>query len=150
MAAADRRILQLLQQDATLSIAEIAARIGLSATPCWKRIQRLEASGIIRRRVALLDPHKLGLAVTAIVSVELANHSSQAIADFANGRGRHRGVMECYRMAGDIDYVIRVAVPDMPAFDEVWQTPHCCCTLKNATWRFALSRSSQTELPLGR
>src|SRR6185295_8911494 len=108
MDAADRRILQLLQQDATLSIAEIAARIGLSATPCWKRIQRLEASGIIRRRVALLDPHKLGLAVTAIVSVELANHSSQAIADFATAVAGIEEVMECYRMAGDIDYVIRV------------------------------------------
>ena len=119
----DRKILDLLQRDATLSIAEIADRVGLSQTPCWKRIQRLEAQGVIERRVALLNPEKLGLGLTVFVSVETNDHSQAWLARFAELVTAMPEVLEFYRMAGDVDYMLRVVVPDMAAYDALLQAP---------------------------
>ena len=99
----DRKILDLMQRDATLSIAEIGERVGLSQTPCWKRIQRLEADGVIERRVALLSPEKLGLGLTVFVSVETGDHSEEWLARFADLVSGMPEVLEFYRMAGDVD-----------------------------------------------
>jgi len=87
MDATDRKILGLLQQDASLSVAEIGSRVGLSSTPCWKRIQRLEADGVIQKRVALVDQDKLGLGVTVFVSIETGDHSQDWLARFADTVG---------------------------------------------------------------
>jgi Lrp/AsnC family transcriptional regulator len=145
----DRRILAVLQQDASLSIAEIAKRAGLSTTPCWKRIQRLETDGVVVRRVALLDPKKLGLGLTVFVSVETADHSEGWIERFGALVSDMPEVMEFYRMAGDVDYMLRVVVADMEAYDAFYKRLIAQAPLKNVTSRFAMERIKQTTaLPL--
>src|SRR6185437_9638978 len=113
MDAIDRKILALLQQDASHSVAEIGSLVGLSQTPCWKRIQRLEAEGVIERRVAVLNPERLGLGLTVFVSIEAADHSQEWLQRFAAAVSAMPEVIEFYRMAGDVDYLLRVVVPDM-------------------------------------
>ena len=146
----DRKILDLLQADATLSIAEIADRVGLSQTPCWKRIQRLEAQGVIERRVALLNPEKLGLGLTVFVSVETNDHSQAWLARFAEIVTAMPEVLEFYRMAGDVDYMLRVVVPDMAAYDLFYKRLIAAIPLKNVSSRFAMERvKASTMLPIG-
>lgn len=140
----DRRILSVLQTDASLSIAEVAARSGLSTTPAWKRIQKLEAEGIIKGRVALLDPKKLGLGLTVFVSVETADHSEGWLSRFAEIVAAMPEVMEFYRMAGDVDYMLRVVVTDMAAYDAFYKRLIDTIPLKNVTSRFAMERIKST------
>src|SRR5205823_13014927 len=104
----DRNILTILQQDASLSVAEIGDRVGLSSTPSWKRIQRLEADGVILLRVAQVDQNKIGLGISVFVSVESADHSEAWLRKFADAVSAMPEVMEFYRMAGDVDYMLRV------------------------------------------
>ena len=147
--AIDLKILSLLQNDATLSIASIGERVGLSQTPCWKRIQRLEADGGIDRRVAVLDPVKLGLGLTVFVSIETADHSSEWLERFADTVAAMPEVLEFYRMAGDVDYMLRVVVADMQAYDEFYKRLIASAPLKNVTSRFAMEKvKSTTALPL--
>ena len=149
MDAIDRKILDLLQRDATLSIADIGERVGLSQTPCWKRIQRLEASGVIEKRVALLDPEKVGLGLTVFVSIEAPDHSTAWLARFAELVSGMPEVLEFYRMAGDVDYMLRVVVADMRAYDGFYKRLIAAAPLKNVTSRFAMERvKSTTVLPL--
>ncbi|HEX2552982.1 MAG TPA: Lrp/AsnC family transcriptional regulator [Microvirga sp.] len=149
MDAIDKKILALLQADATLSVAEIGQRVGLSQTPCWKRIQRLEAEGVIRGRVALLDPEKLGLGLTVLVSVETGDHSRDWLERFASTVAAMPEVTEFYRMAGDVDYFLRVVVPDMRAYDLFYKRLIAVAPLKNVTSRFAMERvKSTTALPI--
>ena len=115
--AIDRKILTVLQEDASLSVAEIGDRVGLSSTPCWKRIQRLEADGVILRRVALVDQNKIGLGISVFVSVESSDHSEGWLKKFAEAVSAMPEVMEFYRMAGDVDYMLRVVVADMASYD---------------------------------
>src|SRR6185312_5371694 len=110
MDAIDRKILAVVQQDASLSVAAIGQRVGLSSTPCWKRLQRLEADGVVMRRVALVDPEKVGLGITVFVSVETGDHSRELLKRFAEVVSAMPEVMEFYRMAGDVDYMLRVVV----------------------------------------
>src|SRR4051794_37768396 len=145
----DRKILTLLQQDASLSVAEIGNRVGLSSTPCWKRIQRLEADGVIQRRVAVVDQDKLGLGVTVFVSVETGDHSEEWLRRFAEVVSAQPEVMEFYRMAGDVDYMLRVVVPDNPGYDAFYKRLIANVPLKNVTSRFAMEKiKSTTELPI--
>jgi Lrp/AsnC family transcriptional regulator len=145
----DRKILDLLQKDATLSVAEIGQRVGLTQTPCWKRIQRLEAAGIIQGRVALLSPDKLGFGLTVFVSVETGDHSQEWLERFASKVSAMPEVTEFYRMAGDVDYLLRVIVPDMRAYDLFYKRLIAIASLKNVTSRFAMERvKSTTALPL--
>ncbi len=145
----DRRILSVLQTDASLSIAEVASRSGLSTTPAWKRIQKLEAEGIIKGRVALLDPKKLGLGLTVFVSVETSDHSEGWLARFAEVVSAMPEVMEFYRMAGDVDYMLRVVVADMAAYDVFYKKLISAVPLKNVTSRFAMEKiKSVTALPV--
>jgi Lrp/AsnC family transcriptional regulator len=145
----DRKILALLQTDSTLSVAEIGQRVGLSQTPCWKRIQRLEAQGIIQGRVALLDAEKLGFGLTVFVSVETGDHSREWLERFASEVSGLPEVTELHRMAGDVDYLLRVVVPDMRAYDLFYKRLIAIAPLKNVTSRFAMERvKSTTALPL--
>jgi Lrp/AsnC family transcriptional regulator len=145
----DRKILDLLQRDATLSIAEIGAQVGLSQTPCWKRIQRLESQGVIERRVALLNPEKLGLGLTVFVSIETNDHSQEWLKRFADTVSAMPEVVEIYRMAGDVDYMLRVVVADMQAYDVFYKRLIAAIPLKNVTSRFAMERvKATTVLPL--
>lgn len=117
----DRKILRLLQQDATIPVAELADRVGLSRTPCWRRVQRLEAGGVIRQRVALVDRAKLNVGVTVFVTVRTSNHSEEWLARFARAVSGIDEVVEFYRMSGEIDYLLRVVVPDIEAYDAVYK-----------------------------
>jgi Lrp/AsnC family transcriptional regulator len=149
MDAVDRKILAVVQEDASLSVAEVGQRVGLSSTPCWKRLQRLEADGVIMRRVALVNPDKLGLGITVFVSVETNDHSQEWLKRFADVVGAMPEVMEFYRMAGDVDYMLRVVVPDMAGYDAFYKKLIGTVPLKNVTSRFAMERIKQTTaLPI--
>ena len=147
--AIDRKILTVLQDDASLSVAEIGDRVGLSSTPCWKRIQRLEAEGIILRRVALVDQNKIGLGISVFVSVESGDHSDAWLKKFAEAVSAMPEVMEFYRMAGDVDYMLRVVVADMQSYDVFYKKLISAVPLKNVTSRFAMEKiKSVTALPV--
>jgi len=149
MDAIDRKILSVIQEDASLSVAEIGQRVGLSSTPCWKRMQRLEAEGVIRKRVAILDQDKLGLGVTVFVSVETGDHSQEWLDKFAQVVGAMPQVMEFYRMAGDVDYMLRVVVPDIAGYDQFYKQLIAAVPLKNVTSRFAMEKIKlTTALPI--
>ena len=149
MDAIDRKILVVLQDDASLSVADIGSRVGLSSTPCWKRIQRLEAEGVIQRRVALVDQDRIGLGVTVFVSIETGDHSQDWLNRFAKVVGAMPEVMEFYRMAGDVDYMLRVVVADMQSYDVFYKKLIGAVPLKNVTSRFAMEKiKSVTALPV--
>ena len=149
MDATDRKILAVLQSDASLSVAEIGHRVGLSSTPCWKRIQKLEADGVIERRVAVVDQDKVGLGVTVFVSIETGDHSEEWLKKFADLVGAMPQVMEFYRMAGDVDYMLRVVVPNIHGYDRFYKQLIAAIPLKNVTSRFAMEKiKSTTALPL--
>ena len=150
MDAIDRKILAVVQEDASLSVAEIGQRVGLSSTPCWKRLQKLEAEGVITGRVALIDPEKIGLGITVFVSVETGDHSQDWLTKFADLVSAMPEVMEFYRMAGDVDYMLRVVVRDMQSYDAFYKKLIAAIPLKNVTSRFAMERvKSTTALPIG-
>ena len=142
--AMDRKILRLLQDDATISLAEMSRRVGLSQTPCWKRIQRLEAAGVIARRVAILTPEAIGFGLTVFVSIETGDHSADWLATFSSALAAMPEVMEIYRMAGDVDYMLRVAVTDIAAYDAFYRRLIEAVPLKNVTSRFAMERIKST------
>ncbi|MCF1710847.1 Lrp/AsnC family transcriptional regulator [Tabrizicola sp. J26] len=136
----DRKIIFELQRDATVSIAQLADRVGLSQTPCWKRIQKLEQAGVIRGRVALVDPDRIGLGLTVFVEVEASDHSPSWREAFTKAVAAMPEVMEVYRMAGDVDYLLKVAAADMPAFDTFYKRLTEALELKNVTSQFAMER----------
>jgi Lrp/AsnC family transcriptional regulator len=147
--AIDRKILRVLQEDASLSVAEIGGRVGLSSTPCWKRIQRMESEGIITGKVALVDQDKIGLGLSVFVSVESYDHSDGWLKKFAEAVSSMPEVMEFYRMAGDVDYMLRVVVTDMQSYDIFYKKLIGAVALKNVTSRFAMEKiKSVTALPV--
>jgi Lrp/AsnC family transcriptional regulator len=149
MDVTDYKILAILQQDSSLSVAEIANRVNLSQTPCWRRIQRLEEQGVIERRVAILNPDSIGLGLSVFVEIETGDHSAEWIARFAGAVSDMPEVMEVYRMAGDVDYLLRIAVSDMAAYDAFYRRLIELVPLKNVTSRFAMERvKSTTAYPL--
>ena len=141
----DRQWLEILQQDATLSIAQMAERVGLSPTPCWKRIQKLEARGVVTRRVALVDPDSVGVGLSVLVSVEAGEHTPDWLRRFSAGVDAMPEVMEVYRMAGDVDYILRVAVADMAEYDAFYKRLIALAPMKNVTSRFAMERMKHTS-----
>ncbi len=140
----DRQLLDLLQHDATLSIAQMAERVGLSATPCWKRIQKLERRGVITRRVAVIDPESIGVGLSVLVSVEAGEHTPDWLERFSAGVAAMPEVMEVYRVAGDVDYMLRVAVADMTEYDAFYKRLIALAPMKNVTSRFAMERIKHT------
>ncbi len=145
----DYKILDLLQHDAAISVADIADQVGLSPTPCWRRMQKLEQSGVITGRVALLNPDLVGAGFTVFVSVEAGDHSAAWLGRFADGVTAMPEVVGLHRMAGDIDYLVHVVVPDIAAFDAFYKRLIAIAPLKNVTSRFAMERlKSTTALPL--
>jgi Lrp/AsnC family transcriptional regulator len=145
----DRHLLTILQGDATLSIAQMADIVGLSPTPCWKRIQKLENAGVISRRVAIVDPNKVGMGLSVFVAIESGDHTPEWLQRFADAVAEMPEVMELYRMAGDIDYMLRVAVADMAEYDAFYKRLIKVAPLKNVTSRFAMERlKHSTAYPL--
>lgn len=113
----DRAIVRLLQTDVTLSVRDIAERVGLTATPCWRRIQRLEADDVIKARVALINPESVNLSLTAIVLIKTNEHNARWTQIFHDKIGHFDEVVEVYRTSGELDYLLKVVVPDMEAYD---------------------------------
>lgn len=145
----DRRILALLQSDATLSIADIAERVGLSQTPCWKRIKRLEADGIITGRVALLDRAKLGVGTTVFVSVRTSQHDENWLVQFAQAIRAIPEVTEFYRMSGDVDYLLKIVCRDIADYDRIYKEMIRAARLSDVSSSFAMEQIKYTtEVPL--
>ncbi len=145
----DRKLLAILQEDATVALAQLAERVGLSPTPCWKRVQKMEAAGVITSRVALLSPEKIGMGLTVFVALETGDHSPDWLDAFAKAVSAMPAVMEVYRMAGDVDYMLRVVVADMAEYDRFYKQMIKTVPMKNVTSRFAMERiKSTTAYPL--
>lgn len=145
----DARILAALQKDAGQAIAELAELVGLSANACWRRIKRLEEAGIIRARVALLDPERIGLGVTVFVSVRTNEHNDAWLKQFAAAVEKIPEVVELYRMSGEIDYLMKIVVADIAHYDRVYKRLIKMVKLTDVSSSFAMERmKSTTALPV--
>ncbi|GAA4332200.1 Lrp/AsnC family transcriptional regulator [Pigmentiphaga soli] len=145
----DRNILSILQEDATLSVNEIAERVSLSPTACWKRVQRLTQEGVIRKQVCLLDNRKLGVGVTVFVAIKTNHHDLEWLRKFAAGVRDMPEVVEFYRMSGDIDYLLKVVAPDIQGFDLVYKKLIQVVELFDVSSSFAMEELKYTTaLPL--
>ena len=140
----DRKILKVLQEDTTLSVAKVAERVGLSTTPCWRRIQNLEKSGVIRSRVALVDPEKLNVGTTVFVHVKTSHHNYDWLEKFAKAVADIDEVVEFYRMSGEIDYLLRIVVPDIASYDAVYKRLIKAADLSDVSSSFAMERIKYT------
>ena len=140
----DRKIVAELMRDATLPVAQIGEKVGLSQTPCWKRIQRLQENGVLTSRVALADPAKLGFGLTIFVGIEAPDHSAEWREVFVRAVNAIPEIMEVYRMAGEMDYLLRIAVADMAAFDTLYKRLTDAVPIKNVTSHFAMERMKFT------
>jgi len=144
----DREILRLISEDASLSLAEIAGKVGLTPTPCWKRIRRMEQEGIILRRVAVLDPVKVGLPVSVFVEIETADHSSDWLTKFASVIARTPEIVDAWRMSGDVDYLLHVVVADIASYDSFYRKLIASVPLRNVSSRFSMERLKAAALPI--
>ena len=145
----DKKILAQLQTDSTLSVSDIADRVGLSATPCWRRIRIMEESGVIERRVALLNPEKLTLGVTVFVGVKTSQHNYEWLERFAKVVAEIDEVVELYRMSGEVDYLLRIVAPDIAGYDAVYKRLIQAADLSDVSSSFAMEQIKfTTALPL--
>jgi Lrp/AsnC family transcriptional regulator len=145
----DRKILRLLQEDSTLAVADIAKKVGLSTTPCWRRIQKLEEEGVIKRRVAILDPVKVNARVNVFVAIRTNSHSHEWLKRFSEVVQEFPEVVEFYRMSGEIDYLLRVVVPDIAAYDVFYKKLISKIEIRDVSSSFAMEQIKYTtELPL--
>jgi Lrp/AsnC family transcriptional regulator len=145
----DVKILARLQEDCTRSVADIGKDVGLSTTPCWRRIQKLEELGVIRRRVAILDPVKVNAGVTVFVSIKTDTHSLEWLERFHAAVVDFPEVAEFYRMSGDVDYLLRVVVPDIAAYDTFYKKLISRIAIAKVSSAFAMERIKYTTaLPL--
>lgn len=145
----DRKILEILQKDCTMPVAEIGRHVGLSTTPCWRRIQKLEEAGVIRGRVALLDPRKVNTGVTVFVAITTSSHSQEWLDRFHAAIQEFPEVVEFYRMSGQVDYLLRVVVPDIESYDAFYKRLITSIELSDVSSSFAMEQIKfTTELPL--
>lgn len=146
----DKGILDILQTDCTRPVGEIAEQIGLGTTACWRRIQKLEESGVIRGRVALLDAKKLNVGVVVFVSIKTTQHNIEWLHSFHSAVSSIDEVVEVCRMAGDTDYLLRVAVPDVAAYDSVYKKLIQISGISDVSSSFSMEQIKySTSLPLG-
>ncbi len=145
----DHKILELLQKDASLPAAEIADKVGLSKAPCWRRIRRLHDDGVIRRIVAVLDAKAVNVGTTVFVTVKAASHSSAWFDRFAKAVREIPEIVELYRLSGNVDYLMRICVPGIDAYDEVYKKLIANCDFLDVSASFSLETiKSTTALPL--
>lgn len=145
----DVKILRILQRDCTKPVAEIGKEVGLSTTPCWRRIQKLEEAGVIRRRVALLDPREVNAGVTVFVSIKTDQHNIDWLERFHAAVVDFPEVAEFYRMSGEVDYLLRVVVPDIAAYDAFYKKLIARIDISKVSSAFAMEQIKYTtELPL--
>lgn len=134
----DRKIVTELQRDATLPIAQLADRVGLSQTPCWKRVQKLEGTGVITGRVALVDPAKLGLGLTVLAEIEALDHTADWRDTFMVAVAKIPEIMEVLRLGGASDYLLRIVVADMAAYDAIYIRLAEAVPLRSITSKFVM------------
>ncbi len=147
--AVDLKILGILQQDCTVSVADIGKAVGLSTTPCWRRIQKLEQEGVIASRVALLDPKKVNAGVTVFVSITTSEHNISWLEQFHAVIRDFPEIVEAYRMSGQIDYLLRVTVPDIESYDRFYKKLIERISLSDVSSSFAMEQIKYTTaLPL--
>lgn len=146
----ERRILAVLQRDATLPVAEIAERVGMSVSPCWRKIQALQKNGTIRARVALIEPEKVGLRVTVFAQIKLTDHRRETIAEFQRVIEACPEVQECHLLLGDVDCMLKILVPDLDTYQEFYfDRLSPLPMVREVTSMTALSPLKQTtEVPL--
>lgn len=145
----DRKILSLIQANADLALADIAERVGLSTTPCWRRIQNLEKAGVIRARVALLDAAKINLGVTVFVRIRTNRHDLEWLEQFARATADIPEIVEVYRMSGDVDYLLKVVVPDIASYDTIYKQLIGRVPMMDVSSNFAMEEIKlTTALPL--
>lgn len=145
----DRMILSIVQEDATVPVAEIGRRVGLSTTPCWRRIQKMEEDGVIKARVAVLDPAKVNAKVTVFVFITTNQHNEDWLTRFARIISEFNEVVEFYRMSGQIDYLLKVVVPDIEAYDAFYKKLVARIDITDVSSAFAMERiKDTTALPL--
>ena len=145
----DRKLLELLQADAEIQVADLAAQVGLSATPCWRRVQRLKEAGVIKRQVVLVDRDKVNVGVTVFVAVRTSTHSQEWFERFRGAVQAIPEVVEFYRMSGDVDYLLRVVVPDIGAYDAFYKRLIAKIEIRDVSSAFAMEQIKYTtELPL--
>ena len=145
----DKMILSLLQEDATLPVADIAKRVGLSTTPCWRRIQKMEEDKVIQRRVAVLNPEAINCAVTVFVSIKTDKHNHEWLKRFSEVIARYPEVVGFYRMSGQVDYLLKVSVPDIAAYDDFYKKLVTDIDIEDVSSAFAMERiKDTTQLPL--
>ena len=141
--------MDLLQKDGALTAAELAERIGLSKAPCWRRIKRLEEEGVIKQTVALLNARRLNLGTTVFVTLKTANHSEAWFEKFVKAVRDIPEVVEIHRMSGDVDYLMRIVVPDIDAYDLVYKRLIAAVEFKDVSASFSLETIKYTTaLPL--
>ncbi len=146
----DIRILRILQRDGTMPVAEIGKSVGLSTTPCWRRIQKLEEAGVIKGRVAILDAAKVNAGVTVFVSIRTDQHSVAWLEKFHAAVETLPEVVGFYRMSGEVDYLMRVVVPDIGAYDAFYKKLIARIEVSKVSSAFAMEEiKNTTELPLG-
>jgi len=140
----DKKILQLLQQDCTPPVSEIAEQVGLSTTPCWRRIQALEKSGVIKGRVAIADPEKLNVGLTVFVMIKTNQHNPQWLTEFRKVANDFKEIVEFYRMSGEVDYLLRVVVSDMKAYDTFYRKLIARASFADISSSFAMEEIKYT------
>ena len=140
----DNQILAILQKDASLPVADIARKVGLSVTPCWRRIQKMEEDGIIKGRVALLDGKKIGMGMSVFVGIKTDQHNVDWLEQFAKSISALPQVVEFYRMSGEVDYMLRVVVPDMASYDVFYKKLISTVKLKDVSSSFAMEEIKYT------
>ena len=149
MNTTDRKLLDLLQRDASLSLDELSARAALSRNACWRRIKRLEEEGVIRARVALLDPAKLNLALTAFIAVRTAQHEANWLEKFSAAVRDIPEIVGVYRTTGDIDYLLQAVVPDVAGYDALYKRLIARISLSDVSSSFVMEKIKETTaLPL--
>ncbi len=145
----DRKLLELLQRDATMPVAELAQQVNLSQTPCWKRVQRLKESGVIRSQVALCDARKLGVGTTVFVSIRTKEHNEAWARQFTDVVSAIPEVVEVYRMSGETDYLLRVVVTDIDDYDRIYKRLIRDIALHDVSSSFAMEQIKySTALPV--
>jgi Lrp/AsnC family transcriptional regulator len=145
----DLKIVECLQEDAMIPIADVADRAGLSPSPCWRRIQQLIADGTIVRRVALIDPERVNVGVNVFVSIRTNQHTEPWALKFCRAAAQIPEVVEFYRMSGQVDYLLRIVVPNIAAYDEVYKRLIKTADLYDVTSSFAMETIKYTTaLPL--
>jgi Lrp/AsnC family transcriptional regulator len=145
----DIKILTMLQDDCTMAVADIGKAVGLSTTPCWRRIQKLEEAGVIQRRVAVLDPVAVNVGVTVFVSIKTDQHSLDWLDRFHAAVVDLPEVVEFYRMSGEVDYLLRVVVPDIAAYDVFYKKMISRIDISKVSSAFAMEQiKNTTALPL--